>query len=97
MVSQQPLWKGDGAPPFEKVDFSCNQDHVLVDDGTTKIYLRPTVGHTPGHCSLMVESGGEKAIVTGASLETLLDFEHLRTLAVGGVAIPSSFDIYIYI
>merc|ERR1712083_891524 len=40
-------------------------DHVIVDDGSTRIYLRPTLGHTPGHTSLMIESCGSKAIVTG--------------------------------
>jgi len=45
----------------ELVDFN----HVLVDDGSTRIYIRPTLGHTPGHTSLMIESCGSKAIVTG--------------------------------
>eukprot|EP00929_Paragymnodinium_shiwhaense_P030856 TRINITY_DN17407_c0_g1_i1.p1 TRINITY_DN17407_c0_g1~~TRINITY_DN17407_c0_g1_i1.p1 ORF type:complete len:335 (-),score=86.89 TRINITY_DN17407_c0_g1_i1:210-1214(-) len=43
------------------VDF----DHVIVDASGTRIYLRPTLGHSPGHCSLMIESAGERAIITG--------------------------------
>jgi glyoxylase-like metal-dependent hydrolase (beta-lactamase superfamily II) len=45
----------------ELVDF----DHVLYQDDHTKIYLRPTLGHTPGHTSLMIESEGQQAIITG--------------------------------
>merc|ERR1719382_1662649 len=41
-----------------------DMDHVLVDEGDTRIYLRPTIGHTPGHTSLIIESRGAKAIIT---------------------------------
>eukprot|EP00927_Polykrikos_kofoidii_P022561 TRINITY_DN21005_c1_g1_i1.p1 TRINITY_DN21005_c1_g1~~TRINITY_DN21005_c1_g1_i1.p1 ORF type:complete len:336 (+),score=47.91 TRINITY_DN21005_c1_g1_i1:46-1008(+) len=40
-------------------------DHVLLHEGDTRIYLRPTVGHTHGHTSLMIESRGARAIITG--------------------------------
>lgn len=40
-------------------------EHVLVNTEKTRIYLRPTLGHTPGHASLFIESLGAKAIVTG--------------------------------
>jgi glyoxylase-like metal-dependent hydrolase (beta-lactamase superfamily II) len=36
-------------------------DHVLCD----QVRLVPTPGHTPGHCSVVIESGGERAIITG--------------------------------
>jgi len=32
---------------------------------TDEIKLIPTVGHTPGHVSVMIESRGEKALITG--------------------------------
>jgi glyoxylase-like metal-dependent hydrolase (beta-lactamase superfamily II) len=32
---------------------------------TPKITTYPTPGHTPGHTSLLINSGGEKAIITG--------------------------------
>ncbi|MFO1026032.1 MAG: MBL fold metallo-hydrolase [Acetobacteraceae bacterium] len=32
---------------------------------TDEIRLIPTVGHTPGHVSIMIESRGEKALITG--------------------------------
>merc|ERR1712008_381762 len=42
-----------------------DSNYVLFDGGGTQIYLRPTPGHTPGHTSLIIESRGAKAIITG--------------------------------
>jgi glyoxylase-like metal-dependent hydrolase (beta-lactamase superfamily II) len=36
-------------------------DHVLCPE----VRLVPTPGHTPGHVSVVVESGGERAVITG--------------------------------
>ncbi len=36
-------------------------DHRL----TTEVSLVPTPGHTPGHVSVMIESAGERAVITG--------------------------------
>jgi glyoxylase-like metal-dependent hydrolase (beta-lactamase superfamily II) len=36
-------------------------DHKVCDE----VSLIPTVGHTPGHVSVMIESRGEKALITG--------------------------------
>jgi len=36
-------------------------DHRL----TSEVSLIPTPGHTPGHVSVLVESGGERAVITG--------------------------------
>lgn len=36
-------------------------DHRIVGEVT----LRPTPGHTPGHCSIVITSEGETAIITG--------------------------------
>ncbi|MFP6807287.1 MAG: MBL fold metallo-hydrolase [Pseudomonadales bacterium] len=36
-------------------------DHVI----SPNIKLMPTIGHTPGHVSVMIESEGEKAMITG--------------------------------
>ncbi len=41
---------------------------VLVDSYqrlTNEIRLEPTPGHTPGHVSVIIESNGEKAVITG--------------------------------
>jgi glyoxylase-like metal-dependent hydrolase (beta-lactamase superfamily II) len=32
---------------------------------TTHVSLTPTPGHTPGHVSVVIESGGERAVITG--------------------------------
>jgi glyoxylase-like metal-dependent hydrolase (beta-lactamase superfamily II) len=36
-------------------------DHRLSD----ALRLVPSIGHSPGHASLMIESGGERAVITG--------------------------------
>ncbi|MDP6344203.1 MAG: MBL fold metallo-hydrolase [Alphaproteobacteria bacterium] len=36
-------------------------DHRICDE----VSLIPTVGHTPGHVSVMIRSGGEEAMITG--------------------------------
>ena len=36
-------------------------DHRLNDE----VRFQPTVGHTPGHVSVVIESGGSRAIITG--------------------------------
>jgi glyoxylase-like metal-dependent hydrolase (beta-lactamase superfamily II) len=42
------------------VDF-VEMDHRI----TPEVWLRPTVGHSPGHVSVIIESRGAKAIITG--------------------------------
>lgn len=42
--------------------------HRLVETGhalTGEVSLEPTPGHTPGHVSVRIESGGAKAVITG--------------------------------
>ncbi|MFQ5953572.1 MAG: MBL fold metallo-hydrolase [Kiloniellales bacterium] len=39
-------------------------DHVVADE----VRLEPTPGHTPGHVSVWIESGGEQAVITGDSI-----------------------------
>lgn len=36
-------------------------DHKLTDE----VWLQPTPGHTPGHVSVRISSGGENAVITG--------------------------------
>lgn len=42
--------------------------HELVETDhrvTGEVRLEPTPGHTPGHVSVVIESGGERAVITG--------------------------------
>ncbi len=39
-------------------------DHRL----SPEVRLQPTPGHTPGHVSVVIESGGEAAVITGDAL-----------------------------
>ncbi len=43
-------------------------DHVLNDE----VRLQPTPGHTPGHVSVEISSGGQRAIITGDMVHTPL-------------------------
>lgn len=44
---------------------------------TSEITTYPTPGHTPGHTSLLVSSGGEKAIITGDLAHHPAQVEHI--------------------
>jgi glyoxylase-like metal-dependent hydrolase (beta-lactamase superfamily II) len=51
----------------------------LVDGDATVvpgITLVPTPGHTPGHCSLLVSSAGERAVVLGDAIHCPLQISH---------------------
>jgi glyoxylase-like metal-dependent hydrolase (beta-lactamase superfamily II) len=49
-------------PPFDAglVDL-VESDHRVTDE----VWLEPTPGHTPGHHSVRISSGGEDAVITG--------------------------------
>ena len=49
------------------------------------VRLVPTPGHTPGHCSVLIESKGEKALITG-------DFIH-HPIQFHDAALVSPFDV----
>ncbi|MFT7601708.1 MAG: glyoxylase-like metal-dependent hydrolase (beta-lactamase superfamily II) [Acidimicrobiales bacterium] len=54
---------GDSVAPIADAGLAdlVPPDYVISDE----ISFQPTPGHTPGHISLAVESGGKKAIITG--------------------------------
>jgi glyoxylase-like metal-dependent hydrolase (beta-lactamase superfamily II) len=43
-----------------RADFVDGRDQVCDE-----VRLEPTPGHTPGHVSVVIESGGERAVITG--------------------------------
>ena len=47
-------------------------DHQITDE----ISLMPTVGHTPGHVSVMIKSNGEEAMITGDFIHHPCQFAH---------------------
>lgn len=54
---------GDSVAPITAAGLAdmVPMDHVVADE----VRFQPTPGHTPGHISVIVESGGQKAIITG--------------------------------
>jgi len=55
-------------------------DRVELTDGDTTIVagltMIPTPGHTPGHCSFIVSSGTERAVVLGDAIHCPLQITH---------------------
>jgi glyoxylase-like metal-dependent hydrolase (beta-lactamase superfamily II) len=47
-------------------------DHVI----SPEIRLTPSTGHTPGHVSVMIESEGERAVITGDMLHHPCQLAH---------------------
>ena len=47
-------------------------DHMLGD----YVSLIPTPGHTPGHVSVLIKSGGAEAVITGDALHTTAQMAH---------------------
>ncbi|HKA03138.1 MAG TPA: MBL fold metallo-hydrolase, partial [Acidimicrobiales bacterium] len=72
----------DSVEPVLKADLAdlVAVDHRL-DDG---VRFDPTPGHTPGHVSLVVESGGERAVITGDMIHT--------PVQIAATELTSSFD-----
>lgn len=59
---QKPVMQDSVTPIFEAgLADLVETDHQISDN----IRLLPTPGHTPGHVSVMIESQGEKAMITG--------------------------------
>ena len=40
-------------------------EHVVVDEGGATVRFEPTFGHTPAHVSVVVESSGSRAVISG--------------------------------
>ncbi len=65
---------GDSVQPVVDaglVDF-VEMNHKVCDE----VSLFPTPGHTPGHVSIAIESGGKKAVITGDSIHHPCQIAH---------------------
>jgi glyoxylase-like metal-dependent hydrolase (beta-lactamase superfamily II) len=73
--AEQQAMMGDSIKPI--VDAGLVQlvelDHVI----SPEIRLTPSVGHTPGHVSVTIESEGERAVITGDMLHHPSQLAHL--------------------
>ena len=49
-------------------------DHRVCDE----VYFEPTLGHTPGHVSVHIESEGQHALITGDCIHHPCQIEHLE-------------------
>ncbi len=73
---------GDSVRPIVDAGLATlvDADHVL----TPEVRLEPTPGHTPGHVSVRIASGGEEAVITG-------DLMH-HPIQCGDPDLPTNFD-----
>jgi glyoxylase-like metal-dependent hydrolase (beta-lactamase superfamily II) len=60
---EQQAMLGDSVKPIFDAGLIrlVEQDHVI----SPEVRLTPSIGHTPGHVSVMIESEGERAAITG--------------------------------
>src|ERR1700678_4192642 len=60
---EQQAILGDSVRPIFDAGLAqlVEMDHVI----SPEIRLTPSIGHTPGHVSVMIESEGERAVITG--------------------------------
>lgn len=69
-----PEAKADSVLPIFEADLVdlVEPTHAVTDE----VRLIPTPGHTPGHVSVMIESQGEQAIITGDLFHSPLQMAH---------------------
>lgn len=75
----------DAFMQMQRRTFTDSVQPVFVDAGLARpvegpaevrdgVRLVPTPGHTPGHCSVLIESKGEKALITGDFMHHPIQF-----------------------
>jgi glyoxylase-like metal-dependent hydrolase (beta-lactamase superfamily II) len=79
-ATKVPDWAGPGVPALQKT-FAILGDRLRPLKGGTEIVAGVTAldtpGHTPGHLSLLVSSGGQTLLVTGDALPGIhVAFDH---------------------
>lgn len=72
--AEQQAILGDSVQPI----FDCGLAELVETDHrlSAEIRLTPTPGHTPGHASVLIESQGKRAMITGDMLYHPCQFGH---------------------
>jgi glyoxylase-like metal-dependent hydrolase (beta-lactamase superfamily II) len=65
---------GDSVAPVVEAGLAdfVDVDHRITDE----VWLEPTPGHTPGHCSVHISSGELDAVITGDMTHSPIQFTH---------------------
>jgi glyoxylase-like metal-dependent hydrolase (beta-lactamase superfamily II) len=65
---------GDSVEPIVDAGLAdlVASDHRITDE----VWLEPTPGHTPGHHSVHISSGGQEAVITGDMTHSPIQFAH---------------------
>jgi glyoxylase-like metal-dependent hydrolase (beta-lactamase superfamily II) len=73
-------WNGGAIGGPDAADLAALQPRVERVEGEVDvapgIRMVPTAGHTPGHCSFLIESGRERAVVLGDAIHCPLQITH---------------------
>jgi glyoxylase-like metal-dependent hydrolase (beta-lactamase superfamily II) len=73
-------WQGEPIGGPDAADLDALRPRVELVDGEAAVApglrIVPTPGHTPGHCSFLVESRGERAVVLGDAIHCPLQITH---------------------
>ena len=79
-ASKVPEWAAPGVPVLQKTFVALGDRVRRVKDGddiVPGVTALATPGHTPGHMSLLVKSGGETMLVTGDAIASVhVSFDH---------------------
>jgi len=72
---EQQTMLGDSVKPIFDAGLAqlVELDHVI----SPEIRLTPSIGHTPGHVSVIIESEGERAVITGDMVHHPSQLAHL--------------------
>jgi glyoxylase-like metal-dependent hydrolase (beta-lactamase superfamily II) len=68
----RPAYFHDSVEPVASQAHLVDGDHAVCDG----VRLVPTPGHTPGHVSVLIESAGQRAIITGDALHHPIQVAH---------------------
>ena len=70
----------DGTEPYEyrllATTRTSTMHKELNEAGSEGFRLLPTTGHTPGHVSVVIESAGATALITGDATHSPIQFPH---------------------
>lgn len=68
---------GDSVVPIVEAGLAdfVDMEHRITDE----VWLEPTPGHTPGHCSVHISSEGHDAVITGDMTHSPIQFAHQLT------------------
>ncbi|MEV6011303.1 MBL fold metallo-hydrolase [Streptomyces sp. NPDC051976] len=72
---------------------TLSDGQTLFEDGQTKVWIEEMSGHTPGHLMVHVQSGTDRAVISGDAIHHPLQFADLGLAQVGDVDPDRAADV----